>query len=1789
MAEKLALLKEKALDSAIAIMEAEIAKKGLADPNAVASMAKVVNAKADSLAEALQKLATEHITNDEDDKFLAVEEKLGTLQNRLDAADQKAYDFLQSTAAPAPTTTTTSDPKVQLPQLKLQEFTGDVRTWLSFWAGFEEIHTNKAIKDSDKFQYLLQSIPASSAARKCIASFPVCGGNYQNAVKALEDTFGRPKMLVKVYVRDLLQLVIKNANQRNVDLVDLVPQLASQVRNLDKLGVTSDKCEDILYPVVESCLPEDVLQAWQRSNQHAEKLDDILKFLDGEVQQQMERALAKMDFAQSSSSGKKTKQPGEKPVEVPTATDLMITGGSKKRSCAFCDDIRHRSQKCIKARQMTLREREDIVKRKQLCFRCLQYGHMSSSCKSNIVCSTCNGNHFELMCRGVVQQAENKQQPLQQPQPITAHQFENRAGFMVQSSDGSHQYYAPVLPQQQVLPKNPLPTPNSWDRVIQQHQQQGPGSVTRTDMMGGGSRKKISLKTLIVEVDTDYGPCLARVFIDGGSEESYIEENTSRLVKHKEVGSTTVEHQIFGGEITKPIHHRQLLITLRSLDGKSEGTFVFSTIKKIANRIPKPAEIVVEALQQRGIVLHDQSQFNEEIHILIGTDVADQIYTGGFVRLNKFVTARETIFGWVASGALPISQKMEPSQSHMITSFMVSNLNEEELWSLEALGITEEARSETRKDLEDAAVNHFEQSVTREPDGRYQVCLPWLEGHKELHCNRQQAVMRLKAVTSKLKSEGHLEAYDQVFQQWLEDGVIEQVPGNSDGGLDYYMPHRHVIKEHSTTPVRPVFDASAKCKGGVSLNDCLEKGPNMLERIPAVMSRFRSKRIGVTADIKKAFLQMSVAERDRNALKFLWWADEDCKEVVTYRHARVVFGVKSSPFLLAITLQHHLRKYGLDNPEIAEKLLHSLYVDNTVVSVDSMKEAEEFQKWSQELLIAAKFDLRGWEFGPSSEEKEVPILGMNWKTKSDTLSLCLEGVVKKSDLPVTKRGLLAAVNSVFDMMGFASPFIIIPKLLFQRCCEADLKWDDALPEDIAGPFKNWKTQVPALQKMEVPRWMCHGDGEVSQSLHTFSDASGFAYSCCTFIRTESTNGNVDVQLVMSKSRVAPSKKKLSIPRLELMGCLIGVRMTKEVKGYLQMDNIPSFYWTDSSTALAWICHDKSWARFVQARVDEIRKWTKPEVWRHVPGEYNPADLPSRGCSAERLVQLQWWEGPEWLRKPKGEWPISTVNINEEEVQQEVKKTVVSAHSRPRIDVLENLKRHSNYYKSLRVVGYVLTYIGKLQERAKIRMSGKVVEVLQLHQSLPKDFVLSAADINKAEIVVLRFVQRSGFDGDKDPRLKELSVFKDEDGILRVRSQLVFGQDSYGARFPAVLPNKHEVVAALILTEHSRCSHAGVQTMLAILRQKYWILKGRRTISAIVNACGVCRRFVAKRCVVPGAPLPADRIADTGAFDITGVDLLGPLYLRGGQKIWVVLFTCAVFRCVHLEVTSTLSTEGFIRAFRRFVDRRGRPSKIYSDNGLNFVGCQNLFSQLDWMEVQRYAAVERIQWIFNPPTAAWWGGFWERLVGLTKKLLRRILGKEVVNMEEFTTILCDVESTLNQRPLGYFGDSKADVEPLCPAYFLKGILPSGLPEADVIDSCALNDCARRVQKLREELRSRFRKEYLGQLKHVAGNKEITVKPGDLVIVEVDDRKRIDWPLGLVKDVYPGRDGKVRTALVKTKKTEVLRPVQRLFLLETAVGEAVEDDEPVEDKVEGKQGDGVSRYGRKLKKPCRLSYK
>ncbi|KAF2879529.1 hypothetical protein ILUMI_26644 [Ignelater luminosus] len=759
-----------------------------------------------------------------------------------------------------------------------------------------------------------------------------------------------------------------------------------------------------------------------------------------------------------------------------------------------------------------------------------------------------------------------------------------------------------------------------------------------------------------------------------------------------------------------------------------------------------------------------------------------------------------------------------------------------------------------------------------------------------------------------------------------------------------------------------------------------------------------------------------------------------------------------------------------------------------------METAELFKKEAQELLLPAKFGLRGWEFGLSAEKKIVSVLGMLWNTREDCLKIDLENLKKRVDGPATKRMLLSMANMVFDPLELVCPVTLRSKILMKKACNNEMKlgWDDSLPDEIAKEFEKWKVDVLNLEGLKIPRWLTgHLIDRSFWSLHVFCDASTSAYATSIFLRV--VGKEVTVQLVQAKSRITP-KKCISMPRLELLSCCIGARLAKTVKDHLMCEDIRTYFWSDSTVALAWIQNDGTWGTFVANRLKEIRQLT---------------DI---SCSAKQLITDQWWEGPNWLKEEEREWPWSVAQPDPQRVNLERKKTVVSAiNNSIGPCVVDDMLKYSDYHKMLRITALVVRYLEILKTKPAIRIA----------KSNMKNFKeLTFEEIEKAEKTIFRHIQKKHFSGLDDSRIKKLRPFKDDQGLLCIKTKLIFGMDEDNFQCPIVLPDNSDIVKLMILKEHQTSSHAGVQVLQSMLRERLWILNSRRTIGNVIRKCATCRRFNATRCEIEEAPLPVNRIKNAKAFEVTGVDLAGPLILRGGQKIWIVLYTCAVYRAVHLELACSLSTNDFIKTLRMFIARRGRLSIIYSDNGLNFVGYNNAFKKIDWKQVHRYSTVNRIDWRFNPPSAAWWGGFWERLVGLVKRLLRRILGNASVTYEELQTLLCEVESSLNERPLTYVSEDSSDLQPLTPSMFLRENASCSFPEAEVMDATTLNKNLRKCQRLRVALRSRFKKEYLGQLVYTGKMKNTPqISPRDVVLSEIEDKKRIDWPMGILDRLYP----------------------------------------------------------------------
>lgn len=1639
---------------------------------------------------------------------------------------------------------------LRYPKIQLPSFNGDIRNWLGFWGQFQKIDKDPSLDMHDKFSYLSQAMVRGSVADELIRSFPPGGDSYEKAINQLKSRFGKDELLIQVYVRDLLALVLQKEKNKN-SLRVLYDLLETKLRALEILGVTRDKYASMIFPLIESSLPEDTLRAWERYRSNNRRfredsvnndqnltiveksdLNSILDFLQDEVEAEERILLASQSFDSSKSRQtvkRENKSYGDKNVnnkwrfgntsQVPTAADLF-TSAHRQRPCIFCSNF-HNSADCLKVRKLPLKEREILVERSHCCFLCLRSGHQVRQCNVKAGCLSCGKRHHILLCRNMQSKS------------------------------------------------------SSSDKVVASEEK----SEKDTALANISKSPNVMLQTLMVIIRGNGKRRRARAIIDSASQRSYILKDTARDMNYEVDGFEYLQHALFGGNNTGVCKHDVFKLFLTSVNGDYNCNFkVLSQPVICETKPPTTHEFCDQELSDFSVDVDDDHR--APIEILIGADVAGKLMTGGYKLLPSGLAAIETRLGWTIMGRTPT---VTSSECLMLISMTNQDVTIADLWTLDSLGITDPSENKSKQELQEAAKTHFLNTVKVEEE-RFMVNLPWLENHRALPDNYELSLKRLHSTLKKLEADGLYQAYEKVFAEWLKEGVIEEVPAAERNMPCHYLPHRHVVKENSTTRIRPVFDASAKIKRSPSLNECLEKGPNLMELIPTVLTKFRLGKIGVIADIKKAFLQISISPNDKNFLRFLWMNVD--KELKVYRHCRVVFGVTSSPFLLGAVIQYHLQtvlEESVYPKEIIEKLIDSFYVDNCVTSVETESELQSFIDVATSVMAKRKFDLRGWEHSNSTKPFTAPtnVLGLLWDKYSDTLRINLSSF-KNFDEKVTKRIILASAHKIFDPLGVTCPVALFPKLILQRLWKENMSWDQEVDLETKKMYQKWRRDVIFLSTIEIPRWIRLGSEGQRHSLHVFCDASRSAYATVVFLRVEREN-SVHIQLIQAKARVSPcGRKETTVARLELLGATIAARLFSNIVKDLPVENV--YCWTDSTTVLAWLRRDDTWGVFVQNRVEEILRLTPKDAWRFVPGIMNPADLPSRGCSARQLSESRWWEGPEWLYSPSHLWPMVEDATQEEEVNSEKKKRVVSSMLTVEVSTLLS-SRTNNYKKIVNIVTWVKRFIYNCRNRPK-----KVGE-------------LTVEDIEEAEKTIIYLIQQEYFTSNNDKRLQTLDTFLDE-RIIRLKTTVLRREDLTEFRMPAILPGDHPIVKALVLEEHKKKGHAGVSHTLNSLRERFWILCGRRTVKSVIRSCIICKRYAAKNNKPPTAPPPADRVQDSNVFQVIGVDFAGPVILRDNSKSWICLFTCAVYRAVHLELVTSLSTETFLLAFHRFVARRGKPSIVYSDNGTNFTGSANIFASIDFDKIFTQAKEQRIIWKFIPPAAPWWGGWWERLVGMMKNVLKKTLGKASLNNEEMITVLCNCEAILNDRPLTSV-TSDPDLSALTPADFLREIKNTTIPDIGTnTDPNFLRRRLRYIQSIREAFRARFRQEYLGALyTKKINNKFSPLKEGDIVLIGDDDKKKQSWPLGRIVEVFPGADSIIRRVKVRTQNGEFYRAAQKIYPLELSSSETIENELcSVKKKIKrvcvtpgDKEDIGelkaipknqVTRHGRSTKKPDKL---
>ena len=1385
--------------------------------------------------------------------------------------------------------------KAKLPKLVLPKFRGDVTQWQNFWDSFNSaIHSNPHLSLIDKFNHLHALLEGQAA--RAIQGLTRTDANYNSAIEILHKRFGRIQNIISTHMDEMLKIPAC-VNDKASQLRLVYDKFSVNIRGLESLGVSADQYGSLLIPVIMSKLPHEIrVQVARNTANEVWKMSDLLEVIRHEVEAReiSEGVKTNVNFDKFSSNNQKT----------PTANTLLSQDSTRPPSngiqvkCAYCGNA-HFSASCQTVSDP--KDRFEILKRDGRCFVCLKTGHQGSACKKK--CRRCQGNHHQSICRIKPQHNTSVQAEKSQ----TAQQNLTLAGQIKEDP----------LPQQ------------------------------TTTTASSGAKNTVLLQTASAVARNEDGSKTARIKIlfDSGSQRSYITNSLKSKLGLKPATTETLHLNTFGENNFRKQKCEVLSLWLNDLDDEpiKISALSFPTICA-----PLPSRINVSSYPHlHGLKLADYSEPQDSVDALIGSDFYWDFVTGESVRGDSGPTAVKSKFGWLLSGPLHDHSSTGVVTSNLIISggcdAMFEEQNDElveslkKFWETESVGIIPEDQSlpadKRKPDI------HFN-------GHQYEIGLPWKEDLQPSTNSYRLSESRLRSLHFKLKKDPDLlRDYDRIIREQEQTGIVERVPeeetaSNVDKGQVYYSPHHAVIrKDRETTKVRIVYDGSAKSsKKELSLNDCLETGDNYIPHIFDMLASFRNNPVGLTADIEKAFLMVSIKEEDRNMLRFLWFDDpsRDTPKIAQFRFKRLLFGIRPSPSILGATIDHHLRLYKQSEPEMAALLRKSLYVDDLLSGAGDDEKALEIYHKSKKIMADGGFNLRKWNSNSqnvmseisrferpqedsitqrkaqpdvtieddrsyaktttgsaSSSTKDdsvVKVLGLNWNTVSDELFFDFSSLhTYAMSLPLSKRSVLKVTAKIFDPMGFLTPFTIGLKILFQELCVGKTNWDETLQGTLLGKWNSLLNEIRCFETVRIPR--CYfTSNPVEIQVHAFCDASEHAYAAVVFLRSCYEDGRIHVRLAASKSKVAPMTKQ-SIPRLELLGALSLARLVDKFK-VSTGDIHKTIYWTDSMTTLCWIKNQRVWKSYVQHRVDEIRNLTTKDSWRHCPGHLNPADLPSRGLTAKALVACEtWWKGPNILYLPESEWPENRTTQSEDGValQEVVKNPPVTVHSlvnalasmpEKKIDQIIDINRFHDLTKVLRVTALVLKAVKSFKSQVTDKKS-----------TVKERMRLNAAELKEAEHLWIRSVQASAFSKEiafllsKDHSsappayVTQFGLFLD-DGIIKCKGRLNNALLPVNTRNPILLPAKHEFTWLLIKQSHESVKHGGIRDTLTTLRERYWVLRGREAVKKFTRGCIICRKHEGTPYgPLPPADLPSYRVSEDPPFTHIGLDFAGPLYIE----------------------------------------------------------------------------------------------------------------------------------------------------------------------------------------------------------------------------------------------------------------------------------------------------------------------
>lgn len=1632
--------------------------------------------------------------------------------------------------------------------LNIIEFDGDYEKWPDFRDGIESsVNSNATYNNATKLKILQHYLKGDALKVIKRDRSKLLPENYLGIWELLKKRYNHKRTLVNAYFGMLFyQDCVEN--ETSSGLKKLYDTTYDALSSLSSMELQVSNWGDILLFLVHSKLPIRTKELWDEYLGKSEELptfEDFMDFIETRFRT-LEGVEATRQFSNfNSHSIQKPNNSRRTALHTVTKSssktakkEVAQKSNNQKPVCKCCDESSHALHFCKVFKNMSPSERIEFINTHDQCYNCLSNFHSTESCESEYRCGFCGFKHHTMLHVDSKLTKEPKQ-------------------YTKESDDG--------------------------------FQERSSGTTKKT--LVSSSEENAIFPTAVVRVLTRNGAkALVRALVDACSDVSYISEQTvQRLQLSKK--PTFIETSGLSNSTTG-VSNYFVVLEIQSTYNDSSSLHVRAyVIPEICNRIPIH-KFDSKNVTPNKIHLADP-HFNvpAKIDMLLGGIVDAKITLSKNIKSNcGTIIFKETSFGYMANGLIPNKRCLSTLVNYDTTKDQLRKLDQtlRSFWEIEEVQTT---RCLTKEEI--LAEEEYSQTTRRLECGRYMVSLPFKNRVDHFINMRKIAFSRFSHLERKLSRDTYLnEQYSKCLEEYIEMGhMVEVDPNEYPNG--YYLPHHCVLKEtSSTTKLRVVFDASARDSNLMSLNENLLTGPRLQADLLDLLLKFRTFKFAVTADIEKMYRQILVDPKDRK-FQLLLWRSSSTEEVKTYAMNRVTFGTTPAPFLAVRTL-FQLANDERDQFPIGSKCLKSgFYVDDFIYGADTLDEAVEIQKQTISILNTAGLHLRKWSANHNSlldhipesdretkslltfeDELAVKTLGIKWSPVEDRFHF--EYRVPTHQVH-TKRSALSDIAKIFDPLGWISPCVILAKILIQDIWLAKIEWDDPLPSQILDRWVELRDQLEDISDISIPRWIETKKSQCKIELHGFSDASEVAYAACIYI-TVRKHGQVTTNLLIAKTKVSPIQR-LSIPRLELCAANLLAKLVNHVLNVLDIPEMTTHCWSDSTITLAWIKdspHKRS--TYVANRVADIQSLTGSSCWRHVHTKDNPADLGSRGVfPADLKSNLVWWKGPAFLENFDSE---STVVLqvdcqelpSEEDKKEKPAKAVAAAKQFHNLCSLRktNLLEVSLNFKQFQV--FENETLNKFSTLSKLCRVVAYCKRVKRENRKPHTFI-TPAEYELALISIIKLAQKDVFWEElsllenhksitKQSKIYSVNPFiNKDDGLLRVNGRLTNAKHlSYDQRCPIILPYNHVLSELIVRHSHVFTLHGTIQETMMHVCGRFHIVRCKTLVKAVCNRCVICFRFRSSTLQQQMGQLPIDRVNPERPFANCGVDFAGPFELKKWRgrcnkfhKSYFAIFICFATKAVHLEVVIDLSTAAFVACYRRFIARRGIAKKMYSDCGTNFVGSEKIITRSmmecaeKWnLEIAQELSILQTEWHFNPPSAPHFGGLWEAGVKSVKHHIKRIMGNAKLTYDEFETILLQIESCLNSRPI-----TKLSADPnsivLTPGHFLIGGPLNALPSSNIVnDKIVPADRWNYLQQLFQQIWKVWSGDYLNILrereKWKDGKENIEIN--DVVLVKDNNIPPNAWLKGKVTDIHPDPEGFVRVATIKTQNSVFKRPIVKL---------------------------------------------